>query len=1495
MLGVHFGSDAAYFGRHVADAQRAAGKRGVKQDYYSRAVEAGEPPGEWLGRGIERLGLSGEVTDHQMKVVYGALANPTTGEVLGTALRHYASPGENLAKVAQKRGVQLPPELSPEVVREAIAAKTMLDRDVENGLGLLVHPEELAEMKREAASNQRQARKFVDVTCSPDKTWSVLHAAAEASGDIETVAAIEAAHREAKAAVIDVLTREAGLARAGYHGKKVGGRTAGRWIGASELVIADFFHHLSREGDPQLHSHLAILNRAYCEDGQWRALDGSAVMRARLMAAAVFERTGEESLSKSLGLRFITSPDGKSRRIEGIDQETIDLFSKRTQVINSRVEQWVEAYKASHGGDEPNERQVDAATQQICLSTRKAKPAEMDARPDTLARWDAELTESRSEGLEGVLKSVKKAAADYQKELGRKPLGPIDPVVVADQAIAEVGRIRAKWTRYDLAMEINRALPDDLGGLSGAQVDGFLQDLTEGALKRATVACLTAPDPVGEVPAELCRSSDGRSIYSPRDDVLYALDETLSREQRLLSRALEHKAPAMAADVAEKRLAKTGLRADQADAVRACLTSGRSLEVLIGPAGAGKSYSVTTLAHQWVRHVGRGSVVGLTVSENAANVLKDEGLDVSSNIVRWLGAQERLAVGKGRKADAEFALSPGCLVIVDEASMVPTEHLARIGDLVAAAGGKVLLAGDDRQLGGIESAGVMGLIANDAEVRRAGAVHELSEVVRFEARWEREASLRLRDGDAEVLNVYARHGRIDAGDERAMVGAAYEAFVTDILAGKRSLLIAPTAAQAAELSTRVRDELVQLGRVSNDRTAVLGDQCLVGVGDIIQCRRNDRLIRHSDGRPVSNRDVFLVEMVMRNRSLVVRRDLGRNKAGEQLWGKAFQIDSDYTAEHVQLAYASTIHAAQGRTVDTSHGLVDDRGSREALYVTATRGRFGNRLYVVTEVRDTESLDEPAVVERDALDVLGLVLERSSATLSATEEMRDQFDAAESLARLGPIWSDVCGRIEAKRHSAVLLEALGGLEPQSEADRAAWEAQGLSGIVERVQKDAAYPGLMRIVAAAHDEGHDTTEMLRSVVNERELLTAESVAEVLHWRVERYLETTSAPGRSVEGQHAERVESEQVIEAMSSQRRASLRADPALPALVALVAFGEEHGQEAAAVMAKAEALRDFGDAQSVARVMHYRVKTVLERTGIEVPERLAVGGREDHDVPLRLTYLERTPEPESLLSSSLVDDEMGSYARRLAVAMDERIAVLGERATTEPPEWALGILGSVPDDPVGRETWARRAGLVEAYREQYVDGERLENSTDPIGLAPSRFLSPDRYESWRLADDALGRPDRSRDVHRMPDRELRQKVQTWRRAEAAAPEHKGIELQSAREAMRRLERTHVRDMYGVVEPGPRLAAQGAELERMRAEVERLDAVQTMRDEWWAATDHDRTVARAAMGELQRRHPGLEETELLYPEEMTPMELRAYVRNLELRPVEHEPISLSISLL
>jgi ATP-dependent exoDNAse (exonuclease V) alpha subunit len=147
-------------------------------------------------------------------------------------------------------------------------------------------------------------------------------------------------------------------------------------------------------------------------------------------------------------------------------------------------------------------------------------------------------------------------------------------------------------------------------------------------------------------------------------------------------------------------------------------------------------------------------------------------------------------------------------------------------------------------------------------------------------------------------------------------------------------MIAGDAATVADLNRRARADRVAAGEVTPVGVEAAGSQ-IIGVGDIVVTRQNDRRL-FAGGRWVKNGDRWTVTAIRSDGGLSLRRLDG---------GSEVQLTAAYVSEHVELAYATTAYQAQGRTVDTAHALVSPTTTREVLYVSASRGRESNRLYV----------------------------------------------------------------------------------------------------------------------------------------------------------------------------------------------------------------------------------------------------------------------------------------------------------------------------------------------------------------------------------------------------------------------------------------------------------------------------------------------------------------------------------------------------------------------
>jgi conjugative relaxase-like TrwC/TraI family protein len=207
-----------------------------------------------------------------------------------------------------------------------------------------------------------------DVVLRPAKSVSVLYGL----GDPATGGAVLAAHHAGVGEAVAYLDGHLG-ARRGHGGVQ--------HVSGQGLLGVGFDHRTSREGDPLLHTHLVIANRVQGPDGRWTALDGRDLYRHRLAADAIYRATYQRELVRTLGVEWTAADVHGNRELQGLPEELVRLFSKRTDQIDLEVE------RLEASGRERTPRLVKWAVH----ATRKAKEHET---PDTLYdRWRTEAAE----------------------------------------------------------------------------------------------------------------------------------------------------------------------------------------------------------------------------------------------------------------------------------------------------------------------------------------------------------------------------------------------------------------------------------------------------------------------------------------------------------------------------------------------------------------------------------------------------------------------------------------------------------------------------------------------------------------------------------------------------------------------------------------------------------------------------------------------------------------------------------------------------------------------------------------------------------------------------------------------------------------------------------------------------------------------------------------------------------------------------------------------
>ena len=1069
MLSVATGHDVGYLTGAVG---------GGREGYYTGATAAGEPPGLWYGAGAVALGLRGEVDGDLLEALYTHLLDPRDPAA------HDRSTWGRAATLGR-------PHKNYKTAEDIYAAA--LAR--EPGAG----PERRAELRAAAERSERHAVSFIDVTWSAPKSMSVLQVAfnkaaddARAAGDTLAAEAwathaqaVEDAALAGARAGLAYLQERAGFARVGHHG---GG--AGRWVDAQGWVVAQFPQHDSREHDPQLHVHGAIWNRALCADGEWRALDSRAIKAFKAAAGVIADRVAEAHLARSTGVEHATRPDGKAREVVGVSEELTWAMSSRSHAIGPKAQQLVAAFTERYGRA-PTRLERHQLAEQATLATRKAKSHHGETATQQLDRWEVQTRRVVDGGLTAVAHAV---LARAQR---RAPAARWSETDVLDRALASL-EDRASASESEVMKAISDQLPANLD-LAPEAVPDLLGGLTERALAHGDR--LTPEEDTTDLPAADIRR-DGRSVYEKPGGARWAMPGQISTQLGLRAAAVRRGAATLSAeeaDAALARLAEHGIKpgADQRAAILGVLTSGAWIESLCAAAGTGKSFTVGAIADTWTASGRR--VFGLATSQAATKVLAEENV-TARNISSWLIAQERLdraePGGSDPGCDKPWRLQAGDLVVVDEAGMADTPDLAAIQSRCEAAGAKLLLTGDPRQLAAVGAGGTF------ADLAAHGVRYQLAEVRRFSNDWERTASLQLRDGDPAALDTYQRHGRLLDGEtaEQAETDAA-RAWLADTLAGRESLLLVGSNTAAGRVSAALRADLVALGRVREEGVALPRQGTVAGIGDLVQARRNGWELIGWEGntRAPINRECYRVTGLRADGGLTVAPVLGRGDDDERL-GAPLHLPASYVAEDVTLGYASTVHAAQGRTVDTAHAVIAPNTDAGAAYVALTRGRDRNTAYVVTRAvpADAATGQTHEVTERSARAVLADVIERDpgEADLTALVVREQAEQTARSVMTHVDRLTDRVATLTAGRTGAELdhLAASGAL---SALDR------------QRIAADGAYGSLEQLLRRAELAGHDPAAVLRDAAGGRDFEGVRFPAQALHARIRKSLDGQLTP--------------------------------------------------------------------------------------------------------------------------------------------------------------------------------------------------------------------------------------------------------------------------------------------------------------------------------------------------------------------------------------------------
>ncbi|MCJ2877430.1 Ti-type conjugative transfer relaxase TraA [Rhizobium pusense] len=376
----------------------------------------------------------------------------------------------------------------------------------------------------------------------------------------------------------------------------------------------------------------------------------------------------------------------------------------------------------------------------------------------------------------------------------------------------------------------------------------------------------------------------GRASHSVSDKVLeatFARHSRLSEEQRT---AIEH------------------------------VAGSARIAAVVGRAGAGKTTMMKAAREAW--ELAGYRVVGGALAGKAAEGLEKEAGIQSRTLASW-----ELRWNGGRDV-----LDDKTIFVMDEAGMVASKQMGGFIDAVVKAGAKIVLIGDPEQLQPIEAGAAFRAI-----VDRIGYA-ELETIYRQREDWMRKASLDLARGNVELAIVaYQGEGRVLGA---RLKSEAVERLIADwnhdYDQTKTTLILAHLRRDVRMLNVMAREQLVERGVVGEGHVFKTADgPRRFDAGDQIVFLKNEGSLGVKNGmighvvEAAANRIVATVGEGDQRRQVIVEQ--------------RFYSNLDH-------GYATTIHKAQGATVDRVKVLASLSLDRHLTYVAMTRHREDLQVY-----------------------------------------------------------------------------------------------------------------------------------------------------------------------------------------------------------------------------------------------------------------------------------------------------------------------------------------------------------------------------------------------------------------------------------------------------------------------------------------------------------------------------------------------------------------------
>ena len=548
--------------------------------------------------------------------------------------------------------------------------------------------EQLREIK---GDNNRAA---VDLTFSAPKSVSILSIFDEN---------MKLAHDQAVANIVDYLEENNIHTREQKNGSR-------QIINTKNLIAAKFDHLVSRELDPQLHTHAVLMNLTRKENSDWRAIHNDSLYKDKMFLGRLYRNELAYQL-RNRGYKIdITDRKQSFFEVEGVDSSLIERFSsRRAQVLKK-----FEALKKSGAYKNASEGHL----MEIAALGSRARKEKGINREALKADWENAIGDKKT-----LLVQI---GRDAQERVSRDFHGVSNDLGGGDQELGKI-LIRAVKTRtsseavFEKKDILGETAKISLGVFSAEQIEtAFETVLEEGSMVQ--LGCVKGIDVYSS-----------REMQMMEQKIISLINQSRNRHSTLYKEA-EINA------YLDRKEDKQGWKftAGQRDAVVAAVAGKDLITVIQGDAGTGKTTYAREIKDLIEERGGR--VFGVGFTGKAAVELENVGVE-SRTIDSFLNKQIRFIDqdgnsfssphGKKRLAESNdpgrrsvIDIPVGSTLIMDEASMTGNRHFYDLLNIGRDGNLKIIIQGDNKQLSSI-SAGRMHDILQSMDSVEKVMLHEV--------------------------------------------------------------------------------------------------------------------------------------------------------------------------------------------------------------------------------------------------------------------------------------------------------------------------------------------------------------------------------------------------------------------------------------------------------------------------------------------------------------------------------------------------------------------------------------------------------------------------------------------------------------------------------------------------------------------------------------------------------------------------------------------------